>query len=50
MVFEKERIAQLQLLDPAAADPHTWLPLEGRGIHTGDGFTALLSVRLFVRV
>ena len=37
MDFEKERIAQLQLPDPADADPHPRLLLEGRGIHAGEG-------------
>lgn len=41
MDFEKDRIAQLQLPDPADADPHPRLLLEGRGIHAGEGFTAL---------
>ena len=36
-----DRIAQLQLPDPADADPHPRLLLEGRGIHAGKGFTAL---------
>ena len=43
MNFEKERIAQLQLLAPADADLHPRLLLEGRGIHAGEGFTALFS-------
>ena len=30
-----------QLPDPAGADPHPRLLLEGRGIHAGEGFTAL---------
>ena len=38
---EEMRIAQLQLPDPADADPHPRLLLEGRGIHAGEGFTAL---------
>ena len=38
---EETRIAQLQLPDPADADPHPRLLLEGRGIHAGEGFTAL---------
>ena len=33
-----EGIAQLQLPDPAGADPHPRLLLEGRGIHAGEGF------------
>ena len=41
MDFEKEQIAQLQLPDPADADPHPRLLLEGRGIHAGECFTAL---------
>ena len=41
MDFEKERIAQLQLPDPADADPHPRLLLEGRGVHAGEWFTAL---------
>ena len=36
MDFEKDRIAQLQLPDPADADPHPRLLLEGRGIHAGE--------------
>ena len=38
---EETRIAQLQLPDPADGDPHPRLLLEGRGIHAGEGFTAL---------
>ena len=38
---EEMRIAQLQLPDPADVDPHPRLLLEGRGIHAGEGFTAL---------
>ena len=38
---EETRIAQLQLPDPADADPHPRLLLEGRGIHAGEDFTAL---------
>ena len=41
MDFEKDRIAQLQLPDPADADPHPRLLLEGRGIHAGECFSAL---------
>ena len=41
MSWDKERIAQLQLPDPADNDPHPRLLLEGRGIHAGEGFTAL---------
>ena len=33
--------AQIQLPDPADDDPHPRLLLEGRGIHAGEGFTAL---------
>ena len=36
-----DRIAQLQLPDPADADPHPRLLLEGRGIHAGKGFTCI---------
>ena len=38
MDFEKDRIAQLQLPDPADADPHPRLLLEGRGclLYTSD--------------
>lgn len=32
---------QLQLPDPADADPHPRLLLDGRGIHAGECFTAL---------
>ena len=42
---EETRIAQLQLPDPADADPHPRLLLEGRGIHAGEGFTALCIYR-----
>ena len=38
---EETRIAQLQLPDPADADLYPRLLLEGRGIHAGEGFTAL---------
>ena len=38
---EETKIAQIQLPDPADADPHPRLLLEGRGIHAGEGFTAL---------
>ena len=38
---EETRVAQLQLPDPADTDPHPRLLLEGRGIHAGEGFTAL---------
>ena len=41
MSWDKERIAQIQLPDPADDDPHPRLLLEGRGIHTGEGFIAL---------
>ena len=41
MSWDKERIAQIQLPDPADDDPHPRLLLEGRGIHAGEGFTAL---------
>ena len=41
MSWDKERIAQLQLPDPADDDPHSRLLLEGDGIHAGQGFTAL---------
>ena len=41
MSWDKERIAQIQLPDPADDDPHPRLLLEGRGIHVGEGFTAL---------
>ena len=34
-------LVQLQLPDPADADPHPRLFLEGRGIHAGEGFTDL---------
>ena len=38
---EEMRIAQLHLPDPADADPHPRLLMEGRGIQAGEGFTAL---------
>ena len=41
MAEDEMRVAQLQLPDPADADPHPRLLLEGRGIHAGEGFTAL---------
>lgn len=41
MSWDKERIAQIQLPDPADDDPHPRLLLEGYGIHAGQGFTAL---------
>ena len=37
MSWDKERIAQIQLPDPADDDPHPRLLLEGRGIHAGQG-------------
>ena len=37
MSWDKERIAQLQLPDPADADPHPRLLLEGYGVHAGQG-------------
>lgn len=41
MSWNKERIAQIQLPDPADDDPHPRLLLEGYGIHAGQSFTAL---------
>ena len=38
---EEKKIAQIQLPDPADADPHPRLLLEGRGIHAGEWFSAL---------
>ena len=38
---EEAKIAQIQLPDPADADPHPRLLLEGRGIHAGEWFSAL---------
>lgn len=35
------KIAQIQLPDPADTDPHPRLLLEGRGIHAGEWFSAL---------
>ena len=35
MSWDKERVAQIQLPDPADVDPHPRLLLEGRGIHAG---------------
>ena len=40
-----ESIAQIQLPDPADADSHPWLLLKSRGIHAGEGFTALFPDR-----
>ncbi len=36
MKWDKERIAQLQLPDPADSDPHPRLLLNGHGIHAGE--------------
>lgn len=41
MDLNQERVAQLQLPDPADADPHPRLLLAGRGIHAGECFTAM---------
>ncbi len=41
MAEDELRVAQLQLPDPADADPYPQMLLEGRGIHAGEGFTAL---------
>lgn len=41
MSWDKERIAQLQLPNPADEDPHPRLILEGDGVHAGQGVTAL---------
>ena len=38
---EEERVAQIQLPDPADTDPCPRLLLEGRGIHAGEWFSAL---------
>ena len=38
---EETKIAQIQLPDPADADPHPRMLLEGRGIHAGEWFSAL---------
>ena len=35
-------VAQIQLPDPADADPHPRLQFDGNGIHAGDSFTAWL--------
>lgn len=35
MSWDKERVAQIQLPDPADDDPHPRLLLEGYGIHAG---------------
>ena len=37
-MFGDDRIAQIQLPDPADADPHPRLLLGGRGIHAGESF------------
>ena len=41
---EETKIAQIQLPDPADADPHPRLLLEGRGIHASEWFAALFPV------
>ncbi len=41
MAEDEVNVAQLQLPDPADTDPHPRLLLDGRGIHAGEGFTAL---------
>jgi len=40
-MFGDDRIAQLQLPDPADVDPHPRLLLDGRGIHAGESFMAM---------
>ena len=65
MSWDKERIAQIQLPDPADDDPHPRLLMEGYGIHaevaweqTGPGcwyistpgFEGVCPVGLFVKV
>lgn len=42
MSMNDDRFAQLQLPDPTDTDPHPRLLLDGRGIHAGESFTALL--------
>lgn len=42
MSMNDDRIAQLQLPNPTDTDPHPRLLLDGRGIHAGESFTALL--------
>lgn len=39
---ESQRIEQIVLPDPADTDPHPRLLVDGRGIHAGETFTALL--------
>lgn len=41
MKLDDNKIAQLQLPDPADDDPHPRLLLNGYGIHAGNCFTAL---------
>lgn len=48
MEWKNERIAQLQLPEPADSDPHPRLILDGRGIHAG--YKAICPVGLFVRL
>ncbi len=43
MSWDKERIAQIQLPDPADDDPHPRLLLEGHGIHAGAGIYSFVS-------
>lgn len=42
MSWDRIRIAQLQLPDPADDDPHPSLLLRGYGIRAGQSFTALM--------
>lgn len=42
MTWDKRAIAQIQLPDPADADPHPRLRIKGEGISAGRSFFALL--------
>lgn len=39
---KKSKVAQIKLPDPRDHDPHPRLIINGRGIHAGESFTALL--------
>ena len=40
--WDREKVSQIHLPDPADSDPHPRLLLEGEGVHAGQSFTALL--------
>ena len=42
MSWDKERIAQLQLPDPADDDPHLVCSWRGEGVHAGAGVYCLV--------